>query len=73
MILKMIFTHNNLLMILEYRMILSDLNTGEADQLPKAMEVLLEMKEMGLFPNTITYSMLLVASERYVHTGVLLV
>ena len=54
-------------------MILSDLNTGEADQLPKAMEVLLEMKEMGLCPNTITYSMLLVASERYVHTGVLLV
>ncbi|KHF99163.1 Pentatricopeptide repeat-containing protein [Gossypium arboreum] len=45
-------------------MILLVLHTGEANQLPKAMEVLSEMEESGLSPNTITYSILLVASER---------
>lgn len=45
-------------------MILLVLHTGEANQLPKAMEVLSEMEELGLSPNTITYSILLVASER---------
>lgn len=37
---------------------------GDADQLEKAMEILLEMKSMGLCPNTITYSILCVASEK---------
>ena len=37
---------------------------GDGDQLPKALEVFSEMKRMGLCPNTITYSILLVASEK---------
>ncbi|KAI4299908.1 hypothetical protein L6164_033329 [Bauhinia variegata] len=35
------------------------------DQFQKAMEVLSEMKGLGLCPNSVTYSMLLVASEKY--------
>ncbi|KAJ6925250.1 hypothetical protein NC651_009792 [Populus alba x Populus x berolinensis] len=37
---------------------------GDGDQLSKALEVLSEMKVWGLRPNTITYSILSVASER---------
>ncbi|KAL9414695.1 hypothetical protein AB3S75_043037 [Citrus x aurantiifolia] len=36
----------------------------DGDQLPKTMEVLSDMKSLGLRPNTITYSILLVACER---------
>lgn len=37
---------------------------GDADQLQKALTVLFEMKREGLPPNSITYSTLLVASEK---------
>ncbi|CAK7350817.1 unnamed protein product [Dovyalis caffra] len=37
---------------------------GDVDQLPKALEALSEMKIWGLCPNTITYSILSVASKR---------
>ncbi|KAI4299913.1 hypothetical protein L6164_033333 [Bauhinia variegata] len=37
---------------------------GDGDQFQKAMEVLSEMKGLGLCPNSITYSMLIVASEK---------
>lgn len=40
--------------------------SGDGDQLQKAMEVLSEMKGFGLHPNSITYSILLVASEKWV-------
>lgn len=42
----------------------SNFFTGEADQLQKAIEVLFEIKRQGLCPNTITYSILLVASYK---------
>lgn len=38
--------------------------TGDGDQLQKAMEVLTEMKGIGLRPNSVTYSILVVASEK---------
>lgn len=38
--------------------------TGDGDQLEKALEVLSEMNVIGLSPNSITYSILLVASEK---------
>lgn len=38
--------------------------TGAGDQLQKAIEVLSEMNTIGLSPNSITYSILLVASEK---------
>ncbi|RVW36670.1 Pentatricopeptide repeat-containing protein MRL1, chloroplastic [Vitis vinifera] len=43
---------------------MSSSTTGEGEQLEKAMEVLSDMKRVGLCPNTITYSILLVASEK---------
>lgn len=43
-------------------------STGDGDQLPKAMEVLSDMKRLELRTNTITYSILLVASEKWVFT-----
>lgn len=45
-------------------MTLLRLSTGEGGQLPKAMEYLDEINTLGLTPNTITYSMLMLASER---------
>lgn len=38
--------------------------TGDGDQLQKAVEVLDEQKKVGVLPNIITYSVLLVASEK---------
>lgn len=38
--------------------------TGEGDQLEKAMDALSEMKKVGLRPNIITFSILLVSSEK---------
>lgn len=40
------------------------LYTGDGDQLPKAMQVLSEMKSLGLSPDTITYSILMLSSEK---------
>lgn len=37
---------------------------GEGDQLSKAIDVLSDMRAFGLCPNAITYSILLVASEK---------
>ncbi|KAF3448989.1 hypothetical protein FNV43_RR09713 [Rhamnella rubrinervis] len=39
---------------------------SDGDQLQKAMEVLSEMKALGLCPNILTYSMLVVANENFV-------
>lgn len=38
--------------------------TGDGEQLQMAMDILTEMKELGLSPNNITYSILTAASER---------
>lgn len=40
---------------------------GDGDQLVKAVEILNEIKEVGIQPNTVTYSILLVACERYIN------
>lgn len=37
---------------------------GDGDQLRKSVDILAEMKEFGVPPNTITYSVLLVACEK---------
>lgn len=37
---------------------------GDGDQFQKALEVLFEMKGLGLRPNSITFSILIVASEK---------
>ncbi|KAL0422842.1 UNVERIFIED_CONTAM: Pentatricopeptide repeat-containing protein MRL1, chloroplastic [Sesamum latifolium] len=52
---------NELILVVFFVLIWSE---GDADQLQKAMETLSEMKDIGLCPNTITYSILLVASEK---------
>lgn len=41
-----------------------NLFAGDADQLQKATDILFEMKRQGLCPNTITYSILLIASAK---------
>jgi pentatricopeptide repeat protein len=43
----------------------------DGDQLQKAVEVLFDMKGLGFSPNSITYSILLVASEKYLFFGLL--
>lgn len=47
-----------------WEIIFSPCPAGDGDQLQKAMQSLSEMKGIGLCPNTITYSILLVASEK---------
>lgn len=42
----------------------SEFRTGDGDQFQKALEVLSEMKGLGLCPNSITFSILIVASEK---------
>jgi len=41
-----------------------EFRTGDGDQFQKALEVLSEMKGLGLCPNSITFSILIVASEK---------
>lgn len=40
--------------------------TGDGEQLQMAADILSEMKGLRLYPNNITYSILMAASERYV-------
>jgi len=43
---------------------LNNINAGDGDQLVKSVEVLDEIKEAGVQPNIITYSVLIVACEK---------